>query len=134
VQAVHGREGHRQDVIYPEVKRLELGFQVAASGETQDRRRASRQGVRGPEPLEQRGAVLVVHVDHGHVRAPLGQDRLGLRQAACGPNNEQAVVEGQFDEVHDELVVMEHHRPARVAFGCAHMNVRHRSTPQCCSL
>src|SRR3972149_6069768 len=33
-----GREGHRQDVVDPEIERLELGLQVAGSRETQDRR------------------------------------------------------------------------------------------------
>ena len=50
----------------------------------------------------------MVHVDHGEVRLPLGQDRLRLRQAARGPDDEEAVVEGQLDEVHDERAIVEH--------------------------
>src|SRR5664280_934867 len=33
-----GREWHRQDVVDPEIERLELRLQVAPSSETQDRR------------------------------------------------------------------------------------------------
>ncbi len=107
-----GREGHRQDVVDAEVERPELRLEVAASGEAEDRRRAPLQGVRGAEPLEQRGAVVVVHVDHGHVRAPLGEDRLRLGQVARRANDEQAVVQRQLDEVDDQRAIVEHERPA----------------------
>ena len=62
-----GREGHREDVVDPQVECPQLRLEVAASSQSQGRRHALRQAVRGAEMLEQRGAVVVVHVDHGDV-------------------------------------------------------------------
>ena len=55
------------------------------------------------EPPEQRRAVVVVHVDHGEVRLPVGQDRLRLGQVAGRADEEDAVVERQLDQVDDQL-------------------------------
>ena len=44
----------------------------------------------------------MVHVDHGQVRGPFGEDRLGLVQSLRGSNHEHAVVERQLDEIDDE--------------------------------
>jgi hypothetical protein len=93
---------------------------------TQDRRHAPRQAVRGAQPPEQRGAVVVVHVDHGHVRAPLGQDRVRLCQAARGPNDEEAVIQRQLDEVNDQRAIVEHECAARLDIWCVHLDVCHR--------
>ena len=76
-----------------------LVLQVAASGEAQDRQPALLECVRGAKPLEQRRAVVVVHVDHGHVRLPRRQDGLRLGKVARRPNDKQTVIKGQFDEV-----------------------------------
>ena len=57
-------------------------------------------------------AVVVVHVDHGQVGVPLGQDRLRLGQGARGPHDEEAVVERELDEVHDQRAIVEHERAA----------------------
>jgi hypothetical protein len=56
----------------------------------------------------------VVHVDDGHVRLPLRQDRLGFGEVARGPDDEQTVVQGQLDEINDQLAVVEDKRPVRV--------------------
>ena len=107
-QQLLGREGHRQDVVDPELEGPQLRLEVAAPGETQDRRDAPRQRVRGAHALEQGAAVVMVHVDHREVRLPLGQDRVRLGQAARGPDDEEAVVERQLDEVHDQRAIVEH--------------------------
>ena len=110
-----GRERHRQDVIHPEVECSQLGLQVAATRQAECGRDASRQGIRRAQPLEERRAVVVVHVDDGQVRAPFRQDAFGLVEAPGGPNDEQAVVQGQLDQVHDEREVVEHERATRFA-------------------
>src|SRR5450756_75867 len=81
----------------------------------------SRLWVQGAEPPEQRRAVVMVHVDHGQVRVPLGEDRLRLGQAVRRPNNEQAVTQRQLDEVHQELTIVEHERAACFDLWCAHV-------------
>ena len=107
-QQLLGREGHREDVVDPELEGPQLRLEVAAAGETEDRRDALREGVRGAHALEHGAAVVMVHVDHREVRLPLGQDRVRLGQVACGPHDEEAVVEGELDEVHDQRAIVEH--------------------------
>jgi len=76
--------------------------------------------VRAASSLAEAKAILedwvpnmsVVHVDHRELRAPLVQDRLRLGEAARGPDDEAAVVQGQRDEVHDERAIVEHERAA----------------------
>ena len=120
-QQLLGREGHGQDVVDPEVERPQLRLEVATPGEPQDRRDALRQAVGGTHALEQRRAVVVVHVDDGQVRLPLGKDRLRLRESAHRPDHEQAVVECQLDEAHDQRPVMKHECAAR--FLCLDLHV-----------
>ena len=70
------RERHRQDVVDAEVERPQLRLEVAAPGQARGpASRAPVRRVRGAQPPEQGGAVVVVHVDHGQVRPPFGQDR-----------------------------------------------------------
>ena len=109
-----GRERDRQDVVHAQVERLELGLQVAAPGEAEDRRDAAAQAVRRAESLEEAAAVVVVHVDDRHVRAPVDEDRLGLRQVARRTDDEQPVIERQPDEVHDQRPIVEDQRPTRL--------------------
>ena len=59
----------------------------------------------------------MIHVDDRHVRAPIDEDRLGLRQVARGADDEQAVVERQPDEVDDEWPIVEDQRPTRLDLG-----------------
>ena len=99
-------------------------MQVAPPGQTKDRDHALCEGVRSAEPLKQSRAVVVIHVDHGHVWAPRGQDRLGLRQAARGPNGEDAVVKRQLDEVHDQLSLVEHQGAACLLWPSFHVTDR----------
>jgi hypothetical protein len=108
-----GRERHVQDVVHTEIERLELGPQVAAAGQAQDRRRHPGQAVRGPDPPEQGGAVVVVHVDRGQVEGPVAQDRVRPRESARGPDHEDAVVQRQRDEVCDQRAIVEHECSAR---------------------
>ena len=112
-----GRERHGQDVIDPQIERLELRLQVAAPGQAEDRCHAAAQAVRRPEPLEEAAAVVVIHVDDRHVRAPVDEDRLGLGQVARGADDEQPVIERQPDEVHDERPIVEDQRPTRLDLG-----------------
>jgi hypothetical protein len=39
---------------------------------------------------------------------PVAQDRVGLREGARGPHGEDAVVEREGDEVHQQWAVVEH--------------------------
>ena len=39
------------------------------------------------------------------------------------PNHEQAMVQRQLDEVHDELTVVEHERTARLSVGWGGLNI-----------
>ncbi len=52
---------------------------------------------------EQRGPVVMVHVDDRHVRLPAGQDLVRLGEGAGGPAHESAMVQGERDEVDDEV-------------------------------
>ena len=81
-----------------------------------------------PEELEHRGAVVVVHVDHGHVRDPVLEDRLRLGEAARGPDGEHAVVQRQRDEVDDQRPIVEHERATRLDNSCVHMASDHGSS------
>ena len=84
-----GENGHGQDVVHAEVERRELRLQVAAPGQTEDRRHdVAGKRVRSPETLQQRRAVIVVHVDDADVRLPAVEDRLGLRQVMRGSDDE----------------------------------------------
>jgi hypothetical protein len=116
-QELFGRERHGQDVVDPEIERLELRPEVAAMGQAEDGRHAAAQAVRRTEPLEEAAAVVVVHVHDRHVRAPVDEDRLGLGQVARGTNDEQPVVEGQPDEVDDEWPVVEDKCATRLGLG-----------------
>src|SRR5450759_3888913 len=80
------------------------------------------------ETAEQGGAVVVVHVDHGHVRVPLGEDRLGLCQAARSPNDKEAVIQRQLDEVHDQLAIVEHEGATRLLPRCIDLAGCHGSS------
>ena len=88
------------------------------------------QRVRRAEPQEQIGAVVVIHVDDGHVRPPLGEDRLGLGQVAGGADDEEAVVERQLDEVDDEGALVEDQGAARLGLPCVRLSLRHGSSPR----
>ena len=116
-----GEKGTARMSSTPRSNALSFGPEVAASGEPQDRRHAPRQGVRGADPPEQGRAVVVVHVDHGQVRPPLVQERLRLGQAGCRADDEQAVVERQLDEVHDQRTVVEHQCATRFVWSCIHV-------------
>ena len=54
----------------------------------------------------------MVHVDHGQVRRPAGEDHLRLRQVARRPDDEAAVGQRQGDEVHHQRAIVEHERAA----------------------
>ena len=103
-----GEKGTVRMSSTPELEGPQLRLEVAAPGETQDRRDAPRQRVRGAHAPEQGGAVVMVHVDHREVRLPLRQDRVRLGQAARGPDDEEAVIERQLDEVHDQRTIVKH--------------------------
>ena len=101
-----GREWRRQNVIDAEIECPKLRLEVATPGEPKDRRPASLHRVGGPDQLEQRAAVVMVHVDHAHVGGPFGQDRRRLGEVAGSPYGEHPVVERQRDEVHDHLAIV----------------------------
>lgn len=104
------REWHRQDVVDAEIERLELRLEVAAPSEPKHRRRAPPEGVRRPKDPEQRRTVVVVHVDDGHVRPPLRQDRFRLGQTVRSTNDKEPVIQRQLDEVDHQLAIVEHER------------------------
>ena len=52
----------------------------------------------------------MVHVNHGHVRAPSDEDRLRIGQLARCAYLEDTMVQRQFDEIDDELAVMKDER------------------------
>ena len=75
-----------------ELEGPELGRQVAATREPEDRDRALRERARGPQPNEQGAAVVVIHVHDGDVRLPGVKDRLGVvTQGGDGYGAAQAV-------------------------------------------
>ena len=119
-----GREGHREDVVDPEVERPELRLEVAAARQPEGRRHPLGELVRAPQPPQQRRAVIVVHVDDGEVRMPVGQQGVRLGQGAGRPDDEQAMVEGQLDEVHDQRAIVEHE--GAVGFTCLRFHAMHR--------
>jgi hypothetical protein len=63
----------------------------------------------------------MIHVDHGHVRVPLVEDRLNLGQASRLTDDEHAVVERQLDEVHDQLAIVEHQGATRLGLLRVHV-------------
>ncbi len=63
----------------------------------------------------------MVHVDHAQMRPPLVQERLRLGQAASGPDEEEAVVQRQLDEVHDQRAVVEHQCATGFVWSCIHV-------------
>ena len=93
----------------PSSKALSFELEIATSREAQDRGPTLAHAVGGAEPEHQLGAVLAVHVDHAHMGTPSREDRLRLRQASGRPHHEEAVVEGQLDEVDDQWAVVEDH-------------------------
>ena len=48
----------------------------------------------------------MIHVDHGHVRPPLGEDAFRLIQVLRSADDEEPVVQRQLDEVHDQRAVV----------------------------
>ena len=60
--------------------------------------------------LDELGALVVIHVDYDHVRVPGGHDLLGIGQAAGRANDKDTVIEGQLDQVHDHLTLVEDKR------------------------
>ena len=100
-----GREGHGQDVVDAQVERPELGPQVAPAGQAKDRGHALAERVGGTQASQQARAVLVLHVDHGQVGHPVDEDRLGLGQALDGPHDEQAMIERELDQAHDQRLI-----------------------------
>ena len=51
-------------------------------------------------------AVVVVHVDDSDVRRPISQGALGLKKARDGSDDEQAVVEGELDQIGDKRAIV----------------------------
>ena len=78
---------------------------------------------------EQIGAVIVIHVDHGDVRGPFGEDRIGLGQRGSGTDHEEAVVQRQLDEIDDDLPVVEDQRAARLRLVDRWQQSRHDISP-----
>jgi hypothetical protein len=109
-----GGEGHRDDVIDPEAEGPKACLQVASSGETQHGRDTATHRAGGTQPPQQVLPIVVVHVDHGEVRPPFRQDRLGPGERSGGPDHEQAVVQRQLDQVDEQRVFVEHERSSRV--------------------
>ena len=120
-----GRERHREDVVDAQVERPQLGLEVAATGQAEGRRPLLRQAVRGPQPPEERRAVVVVHVDDGQVRVPLGEDRLRLREIARRAHDEDAMVERQLDEIDDQRPVVQHEGAPRFLRQGLHVVIGH---------
>ena len=110
-QELGGRERRDEDVVDSEIEGLELRRKVPAARQPQDWRVAALEGVGRSEANQELEAVVVVHVDHGHVGLPLGQDALRLGHAAGRPHHEHAVVQGELDQIDDDLVVVQHQRP-----------------------
>jgi hypothetical protein len=52
----------------------------------------------------------VVHVDDSEVGMPIGEDCVGMGKVVCGLDNEQAMVQGELDEIHHERAIVEHKR------------------------
>jgi len=50
----------------------------------------------------------VLHVDQRQVRLPVGQDRIGLGQVLGRADDEEAVVEGQFDQPDEQRHIVQH--------------------------
>ena len=106
------REGDSHDVVDAEVEYTELGRQVPAPGEAEDRRDGRRQLPGRAESAKQRGAVVVLHVDERKVRLPVGEEGLDLGQAGSGPDREQAVVQRELDQVDHRAAVVQDQRAA----------------------
>ena len=105
-----GRERRRDDVVHAEVERPQLRRQVAAPGQPEDRGHAGLERVRRPKALEQRRAVVMIHVDDGDVRRPSRERRVSLIDVADRPDHEQAVIEGELDQIGDERSVLQDER------------------------
>ena len=52
----------------------------------------------------------MIHVDDRDVRRPSRERRLGLSEVADRPDHEQAVIEGELDQVGDERSVLQDER------------------------
>ena len=92
---------------------------------------ARRQLPRGAESLEQRGAVLVLHVDERKVRLPVEEDPLDVRKAGSGPDREQAVVQRELDQVDHRAAVVQDQRAA--TFILVGLTFRRRRTARPCT-
>jgi hypothetical protein len=64
----------------------------------------------------------VIHVDDRHVGMPLGQDLLGLLDAIRSANSEQAVIQGQLDEIDDERLFVEYERATSFVVSNTHQS------------
>ncbi len=64
--------------------------------------------------MQQRDALVVIHVDDADMRLPRGQDRFGFGERLGATHHEQTVIQGEFDQVDDQLAVVQHECPTRV--------------------
>jgi hypothetical protein len=64
----------------------------------------------------------VIHVDDAHVRTPLRHDRLGIGKVSSRTNDEKAVMEREFDEIRDELKVVQKKCSTRFAGWCLNVD------------
>ena len=55
------------------------------------------------------------------LRLPVAKDRLGLGEVARRPNDEDAVVQRQLDEVHDQRAIVEHQCATGFVWSCIHV-------------
>ena len=83
----------------------------------------------GAEAQQEGAAVIVIHVDHGDVRLPVGENGIGLGEAGRGPNDEESVIQRQLDEVDDERSVVEHQGAPRLGLACVRLALGHGQPP-----
>ena len=65
--------------------------------------------------LQQRRTAVVLHVEDGDVRAPSIKDRLRVDEVTRGLHDEEPVVQGQLDEVHEQGLIVKHERATGAA-------------------
>ncbi len=122
------REWHRHNIVNAELESLQLGGQVTAPRETEDRDPALGERVRGTEVHEQVTAVVMVHVDNCDVRLPHVEDGLNFCEVRRRPDEKDPVIQRQLDEVHDDGPVEQNQRTARIRINRARGGDGHLGT------
>lgn len=69
----------------------------------------------------------MIHIDHGHVRLPIGEDAISLGHAAGSSNDEEAVVQRLLYEIDHQRSVVKDQGASRLGLACAGVAFDHHS-------